>query len=69
MPYGGTGAYWALLGPDVVPRRTGYDLDAAADTLARNASDYPDIAEFVAENVRTVPSDALALAAFRPRPE
>jgi putative phosphoesterase len=64
MPYGGTGAHWALLGPDVVLRRTRYDLDAAAETLRRNASGFPDLEEFVEENVRTVPSDAEALAAF-----
>lgn len=66
MPYGGTGAYWAVLGPDVVLRRTGYDLDAAAVVLADAAPEYPDIAEFVAENVRSVPSDAEALSVFTP---
>jgi predicted phosphodiesterase len=65
MPYGGTGAYWALLGPDVTLRRTGYDLAAAADRL-RAADGWPDLDEFVAENVLTVPSDAEALAAFSP---
>jgi hypothetical protein len=29
------------------------------------APDYPDLAGFVAENVRTVPSDALALESFK----
>jgi predicted phosphodiesterase len=64
MPYGGTGAFWALLGPDVVLRRTGYDTSAAAETFRRAAPGYPDLAGFIAENVLTVPSDALALAAF-----
>ena len=64
MPYGGTGAFWALLGPDVVLRRTGYDTSAAAETFRRAAPGYPALAEFIAENVLTVPSDALALAAF-----
>ncbi|MEN3306093.1 MAG: hypothetical protein V7603_2295 [Micromonosporaceae bacterium] len=32
--------------------------------MQAEAPDYPGLAEFVAENVRTVPSDALALAAF-----
>jgi predicted phosphodiesterase len=64
MPYGGTGAFWALLGPDVVLRRTGYDTSAAAGTFRAAAPGYPDLAEFIAENVLTVPSDALALAAF-----
>jgi hypothetical protein len=64
MPYGGTGAFWALLGPDVVLRRTGYDTSAAAQTFRFAAPGYPALAEFIAENVLTVPSDALALAAF-----
>ena len=64
MPYGGTGAFWALLGPDVVLRRTGYDAPAAAATFRAAAPGYPDLSEFIAENVLTVPSDALALAAF-----
>jgi predicted phosphodiesterase len=64
MPYGGTGAYWALLGPDVLLRRTGYDAAAAAETFRAAAPDYPGLDEFITENVLTVPSDALALAAF-----
>lgn len=64
MPYGGVGAYWALLGPDVVLRRTAYDLDAGATWLRSAAPEYPGIDEFVAENVRTTPSDAEALAVF-----
>jgi predicted phosphodiesterase len=65
MPYGLPGAHWALLGPDVVLRRTPYDLAGAAAVLGRTG--YPGIEEFVAENVRTVPSDAEALAVFTPR--
>lgn len=66
MPYGGTGAYWAVLGPEVVLRRTGYDLEDAAARLVAAAPEYPGIDEFVAENVRTVPSDAEALSVFTP---
>jgi diadenosine tetraphosphatase ApaH/serine/threonine PP2A family protein phosphatase len=41
MPYEGRpGAYWALLGPEVVFRRTEYDLEAAADAI--RATTYPD---------------------------
>jgi hypothetical protein len=65
MPYGVPGAHWALLGPDVVLRRTPYDPAAAASALA--ATGYPGIDEFLAENVLTVPSDAEALAVFSPR--
>jgi predicted phosphodiesterase len=64
MPYGTPGAYWALLGPDVVLRRTGYDADAAGRAMRATAPGYPGLAEFIAENVMTVPSDAEALAVF-----
>lgn len=64
MPYGRRGAYWALLGPDVALRRTDYDADIAAEMFQTVASDYPGLAEFIEENVLTVPSDAEALAVF-----
>jgi hypothetical protein len=64
MPYGTPGAHWALLGPDVVLRRTGYDLDAAGQMMRAAAPGYPGLEEFIAENVLTVPSDAEALAVF-----
>lgn len=64
MPYGGTGAYWALLGPDVTLRRTTYDALAAARTFRAAVPDYPGLEELIAENILTVPSDAEALAAF-----
>jgi predicted phosphodiesterase len=67
MPYGRTGAHWALLGPDVVLRRTGYDLDAAARTFEREAPGYPGLDRFNADNVRQVHSDAEALAVFSGR--
>lgn len=67
MPYGNPGAYWALLGPDVVLRRTGYDAETAARVMREAAPGYPDLAGFLAGNVATVPSDAEALAAFSPR--
>jgi hypothetical protein len=51
----------------VVLRRTSYDLEAAATTFRTAASGYPGLAEFVAENLLTVPSDAEALAVFTPR--
>jgi len=64
MPYGTAGAHWALLGPDVTLRCTGYDAQAAAATMRAAAPEYPGLDEFIAENVVTVPSDALALAVF-----
>ncbi|MGH3321059.1 MAG: metallophosphoesterase family protein [Streptosporangiaceae bacterium] len=65
MPYGGTGAYWALIGPDVTLRHTAYDLEAAGERLHRGG--MPDIEPFVEENVRTAPSDAEALSVFSGR--
>jgi predicted phosphodiesterase len=64
MPYGGTGAYWALLGPDVVLRHTAYDGPAAAALFRAEAAEYPGLMEFIEENVLTAPSDADALAVF-----
>ena len=63
LPYGHPGAAWALLGPDVVLRRTTYDTGAAAAALSASASDLPGI-EFITANVRASASDAEALAAF-----
>jgi predicted phosphodiesterase len=62
MPYGPPGAHWALLGPDVVLRRTEYDTAAAAEVIA--ASRYADGAEWADEYVLRHYSDAEALAAF-----
>jgi predicted phosphodiesterase len=64
MPYGGTGAYWALLGPDVTLRRTSYDANAAGAAFRAAASGYPDLAEFITDNILTTPSDTEALAVF-----
>jgi hypothetical protein len=64
MPYGGVGAYWALLGPDITLRRTAYDTRAAGRVFHEAAASYPDIGEFVEDNVVTVPSDAETQAVF-----
>lgn len=64
MPYGTPGAHWALLGPEVSLRRTGYDVHAAGQMMRTAAPGYPGLREFIAENVVTVPSDAVALAVF-----
>ena len=63
LPYGHRGAAWALLGPDVVLRRTAYDTSAAVAAMSASASDLPGI-EFITGNVRASASDAEALAAF-----
>ncbi len=62
MPYGHTGASWALLGTEVTLRRTGYDTAEAARLMSGSA--MPDLKEFIDENVCSAPSDAEALEVF-----
>ena len=62
MPYGHTGASWALIGSDVTLRRTNYDTTEARRRLA--SSTMPDLQEFIDENVCSAPSDAEALEVF-----
>ncbi|MER7439246.1 metallophosphoesterase family protein [Micromonospora avicenniae] len=66
MPYGGPGAYWALLGPGVQLRRTDFDVDAACARVAAEST-YPDAAGFADEYLRSRHSDSDALAVFAPR--
>ncbi|SCG56324.1 metallophosphoesterase family protein [Micromonospora halophytica] len=66
MPYGGPGAYWALLGPGVQLRRTGFDVDAACARVAAE-SDFPAADDWADEYLRSRHSDLDALAAFGPR--
>lgn len=66
MPYGGDGAWWALLGPGVQLRRTRYDVGAACARVAAE-SGFPDAADFADEYLRSRHSDVDALAAFGPR--
>ena len=62
MPFGQPGAHWLLLGPDVQPRRTPYDLVKAAERI--RATEYPQAQNFVARNVLSPPSEEETLAAF-----
>lgn len=62
MPFAAPGAYWLLLGPDVQLRRTGYDLDAAAERLRR--SEFPGVEQFVERQVLNPPSEEQMLAAY-----
>ncbi|SRR6266446_4773436 len=62
MPFGQPGAHWLLLGPDVQPRRTPYDLVKAAERI--RATEYPQAQDFVARNVLSPPSEEETLAAF-----
>ncbi|MCI4063154.1 metallophosphatase family protein [Micromonospora sp. R77] len=65
MPYGGTGAWWALLGPGVQLRRTRYDVDAAAARIAAGSA-FPEAAQWVDEYLRGRYSDLDALDTFGP---
>ena len=50
VPYEGrAGAYWALLGPDVVLRRTEYDLEAAIAEL--RGGGFPDVEGLLQESL------------------
>jgi putative phosphoesterase len=62
MPYGHAGASWALVGADVVLKRTQYDVEDAAARIA--GSGMPGADDFVATYVRGRPSDAEALDAY-----
>lgn len=62
MAYGPAGAYWALLGPTVVLRRTAYDAHAAAERIAHTG--YPGAAGWAEEYVLRPHGDVAALAAF-----
>jgi hypothetical protein len=64
MPFGQTGAYWALLGPGVQLRRTEYELGPAVSRI--NASGYPGAIDFSLTSVLFPPSEAKALAALSP---
>ncbi|MEW2443430.1 metallophosphoesterase family protein [Micromonospora marina] len=66
MPYGGTGAWWALLGPGVQLRRTRFDVDAACARVAAGST-FSDAAAWADEYVRSRHSDADALTVFGPR--
>ena len=62
MPYGHVGASWALLGPEIVLKRTAYDPGAACDRIL--ASGMPGASGFADAYVREVPSDQEAHAVF-----
>ncbi|MEU9453016.1 metallophosphoesterase family protein [Streptomyces sp. NPDC048277] len=66
MPYGRTGAHWALLGPGVELRTTDYDIRGAVTRLSQDSS-YPGIAEWADYFLYARATDADALAAFAPR--
>jgi predicted phosphodiesterase len=69
MPYGTSGAHWALLGgagPAIQLRRTELDPLSLASSIAAG-SGSPDIEEWLDSYVRNQPSDVEALETFRPK--
>ncbi|WP_328744097.1 metallophosphatase family protein [Streptomyces sp. NBC_00285] len=66
MPYGRTGAHWALLGPGVELRTTYFDIQGAATQVSQDSS-YPDITAWADYFLHARASDTDALAAFAPR--
>ena len=62
MPYGEAGAYWLLLGPEVMLRRTFYDLEQAAERI--RSSGYPLAQDFADNNVLKPPTEAEAIEVF-----
>ena len=62
MPFGDPGADWLLLGPEVSPRHTRYDLEAAAARV--RASAYPQAEAFAAGHVLRPPSELDMLKVF-----
>jgi len=62
MPYGEPGAYWLLLGPAVEPRRTPYDLEAAAARI--RSTDYPQAEDFAAKSILRPPPEAEMIERF-----
>ena len=61
LPFGASGAFWLLLGPDVQLRRTSYDLDEAAAAIKASAD--PGAAQTAASIVQP-PTEQQILDAF-----
>ena len=62
LPFGETGAYWLLLGPDVRLRRTHYDLATAASRIRDTR--YPQAEEFADRNVLHPPTEQAMLEVY-----
>jgi predicted phosphodiesterase len=61
QPFGGSGAHWLLLGPNVELRRTSYDLALAAELIRQ--TQYPQ-AEETAQGILQPPSENVMLALY-----
>ncbi|WP_375399620.1 GNAT family N-acetyltransferase [uncultured Amnibacterium sp.] len=67
MPYGRSGAHWALLADGAVTlRRTAFDLDAAIEQVAA-ASGYPDVRAWAEYFLRATASDVEVVQEFGSR--
>ena len=62
MPFGGPGAHWLLLGPDIQFRQTSYDLAHAAERIRSTA--YPQAHDFAARNILHPPTEQEMLEIF-----
>jgi len=62
MPFGDPGADWLLLGDDLAPRHTSYDLEAASARV--RASAYPQAEAFASGSILRPPSASDMLRAF-----
>lgn len=62
MPFAKPGAYWLLLGSEIMFRHTLYDLTQAAERI--RSTDYPQADDFATNNVLQPPTEEEALAVF-----
>lgn len=62
MPFGPSGAYWLMLGPEIQLRQTQYDLEAAAARI--RATSYPQADDFASHYVLNSPSEQQMLELF-----
>ena len=62
MPFGEPGAYWLLIDDRIHLRHTPYDLEQAAERI--RATQYPQAAEFAANNVLRPPAASHMIDAF-----
>ena len=62
MPFDAPGAYWLLLDSGIELRRTGYDLERAAERVRRTS--YPQAEVFATNSILGPPSKAMMTEAF-----
>ena len=62
MPFGKSGAYWVLLGPDIQLRRTAYNLAEAAAQI--RDTNYPQAQNLANHNILEAPSEEEMLKVF-----